>query len=71
MKKKLFGKVSGILTAGFLLAATFHPTASKANVDDGGSTTITCPEGDTYKCYEFSNGGVVYKGKGDTIVKPS
>ncbi|MGN6212053.1 hypothetical protein [Parafilimonas sp.] len=70
MKKKVFSKISGALTAGFLLAATFHPTSSKANVDDGGSTTITCPEGDTYKCYTQGT-LTVYKGKGDTIIKPS
>jgi hypothetical protein len=42
---------------------------SKATVGAGGPT-ITCPAGDWYKCYQFPNGGIVYKGQdGDTTIQ--
>jgi hypothetical protein len=54
------------------LALVLSAGVVKANaVEDSGDNTITCPEGDTYKCYTFSNGGVVYKGKGATVITPA
>jgi hypothetical protein len=68
MKKVLLVKLLSIVCAFFLLLGTTKVSAT-ANTDEPG-TTITCPEGDTYKCYTQGT-LTVYKGKGATVITPA
>lgn len=67
MKKYILGFGLPIAALTFM-SFTTSSSDEKASLAAAGGVTITCPEGDTYKCYE--GGGItVFKGKGNATVE--
>jgi hypothetical protein len=77
--KKLIKTVAFGIACGFgsltLLSFSSAETAnagadSEALITKGGGVIVTCPSGDWSKCYEFPDGGIVYKGyEGNTTIQ--